>query len=191
MALTRRAPACRTMIPVKVTFMKLRLSAIALAALASSVPMDAASADPLPTSKQLPLSIALEAATEAVAVCARTDYLVTATVVDASGLVKAVAKGDGTYPHTLDTSSGKAYAAVSLGPDFRKDTTSEIVAFVVNNPAFGPLVNLQKVYLVAGGVVIKSGNEVIGAIGVGGPPRGDQDEVCAQAGVAKIAARLK
>ena len=45
--------------------------------------------------------------------------------------------------------------------------------------------------LVAGGVVIKSGDEVIGAIGVGGAPGGDKDEVCAQAAVAKIANRLQ
>jgi uncharacterized protein GlcG (DUF336 family) len=30
----------------------------------------------------------------------------------------------------------------------------------------------------------------VGALGVGGAPGGDKDEVCAQAGVAKIADRL-
>ena len=43
----------------------------------------------------------------------------------------------------------------------------------------------------AGGVVIKVGNEVIGAIGVGGSPAASDDEVCARSGIAKIAERLR
>lgn len=37
---------------------------------------------------------------------------------------------------------------------------------------------------------IKAGDEVIGAIGVGGAPGGDKDDVCAQAGIQKIANQL-
>jgi uncharacterized protein GlcG (DUF336 family) len=150
-----------------------------------------ASADSLPTRKQLPLSLAMEAAMEAVAVCEKSGYRVTATVMDASGLVKAIAKGDLAPPHTLDSSRGKSYAAVSLGPNFSEPTTSAIVARVSNGPAFGPLQHLPGVFLVPGGVLIKSGDDVVGAIGVGGAPGGDKDEVCAQAAVAKIADRLK
>jgi len=150
-----------------------------------------ASADSLPTRKQLPLSLAMEAAMEAVAVCEKSGYRVTATVMDASGVIKAIAKGDLAPPHTLDSSRGKSYAAVSLGPNFSEPTTSAIVARVANGPAFGPLQHLPGVFLVAGGVLIKSGDDVVGAIGVGGAPGGDKDEVCAQAAVAKIADRLK
>lgn len=140
--------------------------------------------------KQIPLSLAMEAAGEAVAVCEKSGYRVTATVVDVSGTVKTVAKGDLAPPHTIDSSHGKAYAAVSLGPNFSENTTSAIVAKVSGGPAFGALQHLPGVFLVAGGVVIKSEDEVIGAIGVGGAPGGDKDEVCAQAAVAKITARL-
>ena len=150
-----------------------------------------ASANSLPTRKQLPLSLAMEAAMEAVAVCEKSGYRVTATVMDASGLVKAIARGDLAPPHTLDSSRGKSYAAVSLGPNFSEPTTSAIVARVSNGPAFGPLQHLPGVFLVPGGVLIKSGDDVVGAIGVGGAPGGDKDEVCAQAAVAKIADRLK
>jgi uncharacterized protein GlcG (DUF336 family) len=150
-----------------------------------------ASADSLPTRKQLPLSLAMEAAMEAVAVCEKSGYRVTATVMDASGVIKAIAKGDLAPPHTLDSSRGKSYAAVSLGPNFSEPTTSAIVARVANGPAFGPLQHLPGVFLVPGGVLIKSGDDVVGAIGVGGAPGGDKDEVCAQAAVAKIADRLK
>lgn len=137
------------------------------------------------------MSLGMEAAMEAVAVCEKSGYRVAATIVDPSGVVKAVAKGDHAPPHTIDTSRGKAYAAVSLGNTFNETTTSAIVAKVSNNPAFGSLQHLAGVFLVAGGVVIKSGEDVVGAIGVGGAPGGDKDEVCAQAAVAKIADKLK
>src|ERR1700754_3072579 len=101
-----------------------RLSALVLLAAGT---VNAAS---LATTRQLPLSVATAAALEAVGACSRSGYLVTATVVDSSGLVKAVARGDGAPPHTLDSSRGKAYAAVTLGPNFREDTTSGIVATV-------------------------------------------------------------
>jgi uncharacterized protein GlcG (DUF336 family) len=45
--------------------------------------------------------------------------------------------------------------------------------------------------LAAGGVVIKSGEEVIGALAVSGAPGGDNDALCAKAGVDKIRDRLK
>ena len=160
-------------------------------ACASSLFGWSASAESLPTSKQLSLSLGMEAAMEAVTVCEKSGYRVAATVVDQSGLIKAVAKGDRAPPHTLDSSRGKAYAAVSLGPNFSESTTSAIVARVSNGAAFGPLQHLPGVFLVPGGVVIKSGEDVIGAIGVGGAPGGDKDEVCAQAAVAKIADRLR
>jgi uncharacterized protein GlcG (DUF336 family) len=143
------------------------------------------------SARPLPLSLASEAALEAVSVCERAGYHVTATVVDASGLIKAVAKGDAAPPHTIDTSRGKAYAAVSLGPNFSENSTSAIVERVAKGPAFGPLQHLPGVFLVAGGVVIKSANEVVGAIGVGGAPGGDKDEACAQAAVTKVADHLQ
>ena len=43
----------------------------------------------------------------------------------------------------------------------------------------------------AGGIVIKQGEEVIGAIGVGGAPGGDKDEACARAGIDKIKERIR
>jgi uncharacterized protein GlcG (DUF336 family) len=42
-----------------------------------------------------------------------------------------------------------------------------------------------------GGVAFKVGDETISGLGVGGSAGGDKDEVCAQAGVAKVAELLK
>lgn len=45
--------------------------------------------------------------------------------------------------------------------------------------------------VLGGGVPVKVGNEVIGAVGVGGAPGGHLDEQCANAGIAKVADLLK
>jgi uncharacterized protein GlcG (DUF336 family) len=42
-----------------------------------------------------------------------------------------------------------------------------------------------------GGVVIKIGDEVVGAIGASGAPGAQLDEACARAGLNKIRDRLK
>ena len=38
---------------------------------------------------------------------------------------------------------------------------------------------------------IKVGNDAIGAVGVSGAVGGDNDEICAKAGIAKVADKLK
>ena len=43
----------------------------------------------------------------------------------------------------------------------------------------------------AGGMPVKAGSEVVGAIGVSGSPGGDKDEACANAGIAQFADKLK
>ena len=52
------------------------------------------------------------------------------------------------------------------------------------------LVFLENVLMVGGGVPIKAGDEIVGAIGVSGSPGSVHDEECAEAGIAKIAASL-
>src|ERR1700732_4986509 len=165
---------------------------LTLAALGSAIFLAApANAQSLPTVKVLPLALANEAAMEAVAACEKSGYHVAATGGDASRIVQGLAKGDGTPPHTIDSSRGKAYGTVSLGATFSENASSAIVARVGGGPAFGPLQHLPGVFLVAGGVMLKSGDQIVGAIGVGGAPGGDKDEVCAKAAADKIADRLK
>jgi uncharacterized protein GlcG (DUF336 family) len=51
--------------------------------------------------------------------------------------------------------------------------------------------NVEGTTGLGGGVPIKAGNEVIGAVGVSGAVGGDKDEICANAGIGKVAAQLK
>ncbi len=85
----------------------------------------------------LPLSLAMEAAAEAVRTCERNGYAVSAAVVDPAGVIKLQAKGDHSTIHTRDSSFRKAYTVVTLGPIFRFDTSSAFAELTAKSPT-GP-----------------------------------------------------
>jgi uncharacterized protein GlcG (DUF336 family) len=134
----------------------------------------------------VPLALAVKAATKAIATCATNGYPVSAAVVDSSGVVKLNAKGDHSTIHTTTSAFRKAYTVVTFGPIFRFDASSAFAALVAKNPNGAALATLPDIAPLPGGVAIKAGGEVIGALGVSGSPGGDKDEACAQAGVASI-----
>jgi len=138
----------------------------------------------------LPLNLALEAATEAVRVCGEHGYQVSATVVDMDGVPQVVLRGDGATIHTRESSFDKAYTVVTLGPIFNFDTSGKFFELVKTSPYAPRLATMTNVMALPGAVAFKSKNAIVGALGVGGAPGGDKDEVCAQAGVAKVANRL-
>ena len=139
----------------------------------------------------LPLSLAIEAATEAIRSCEAHGYAVSAAVVDTSGIVKVQAKGDHSTIHTQDASYRKAYTVVTFGPIFNLDTTSQIAALAKDPGGPGPaLTSLPNVLALAGGVAIRRKGEIVAALGVGGSPGAAKDEACAEAGVAKIRDRV-
>ena len=138
----------------------------------------------------LPLGLAVEAAQTALQTCQKDGFSVTVTVVNADGLTQVLLRGDQTGPHTLDSSKYKAYTVASIAPIVNMDTTSEIAKRILSTPGSSQLANLPNILLVGGGVAIRSGGKVIGALGVGGAPGADLDEICAKAGVDKIRDRL-
>lgn len=138
----------------------------------------------------LPLSLALEAATEAVRVCAQNGYQVSATVVDMDGVPQVAIRGDGATIHTAESSFDKAYTVVTLGPIFKFETSGQFFDLTKISPFAPRLATMHNVMALPGGVALKSKNAIMAALGVGGAPGGDKDEVCARAGVTKIADRL-
>ena len=138
----------------------------------------------------LPLSISLEAATEAIRVCDQHGYHVSATVVDMDGVPQVKLRGDGATVHTGESSFEKAYTVVTLGPEFDFDTSGKFFELVKTSPYAPRLAMLPNVMALPGAVAFKSKNVIVGALGIGGAPGGDKDEVCAQAGIAKIAEQL-
>jgi uncharacterized protein GlcG (DUF336 family) len=136
--------------------------------------------------KVLSTAMALDLAQGALEKCRAQGYRVSVTVVNAEGLLKVVVRDDGAAPHTIDLSKKKAYTAVT-----QRKLSGEVAQQWGNMPP----PNIDGIVTLAGGVPVKAGNEVIAAIGVSGAPAGSpagvNDEICANAGIAKIAARLK
>jgi uncharacterized protein GlcG (DUF336 family) len=144
-----------------------------------------ATAQTLPTHR-LTAALAVEAASETVAACAKQDYHETAQVVDADGVVIATLRGDSAGVHTLDSALYKAYTAAS----FKNDTLA-LAERAKGEDSIQPLSRLPHVMFFGGGVPIKLGDETIGAIGASGAPGGKLDDACARAGLDKIKDRLQ
>jgi uncharacterized protein GlcG (DUF336 family) len=142
-------------------------------------------ADTLPTHR-IPAALAIEAASETISECAKQGYRETAVVLDADGATIVAVRGDGAGIHTLDSAHDKAYTSVS----FKNDTIA-LAERAKGEDSIAPLSKLPHVMFFGGGVVIKLGDETIGAIGASGAPGAKLDDNCARAGLAKIRDRLK
>lgn len=168
---------------------KIALAVAGIAALLSYIPAHAQISH---TGRQIPLTVAVEAAMEAVNTCKASGYDVTATVVDVAGTPQVVLRGDHSTIHTKDTSFRKAYTIVTMGPIFKVNTTGEWLGILSKyNPVAGAaLASTPNIMPLPGGVAWRVDGEVIGAIGVGGAPGAEKDEVCAVAGANKVKDKL-
>jgi uncharacterized protein GlcG (DUF336 family) len=141
----------------------------------------ACSAETLQTHR-IPAALAAEAVSAAVLACANQGYQETAVVLDADGATIAAMRGDGAGIHTLDSAHDKAYTSAS----FKRDTIE-----LAEVSGIAALSKLPHVVFFGGGVVVKMGDEVMGAIGASGAPGAKLDDNCARAGLEKIQDRLK
>jgi uncharacterized protein GlcG (DUF336 family) len=158
-----------------------------LAIIAAGLLPLAARAQGLQTTHRISAEAASQAAAEAVASCAKQGHAISAVVVDADGVRQAVLRGDRAGSHTLDSANDKAYTSATF-----KSDSSVLFERSKTAPAFANLfTQLPHLILLGGGVVIKVGDEVVGAIGVGGAPAAALDEACAKAGIDKIRDQLK
>lgn len=153
---------------------------LACAALLS--PAAAAQAPATFTIKSLTPETALKAAQAALRKCRDDGFQVAVAVVDRSGLSQVMLRDRYAGPHTPRTATGKAWTAVS----FRTNTSDLVAETQAGKPSSG-IRNLPRVTIVAGGVMIEAGGNLLGAIGVSGAPGGAADEVCARAGIKAIA----
>ncbi|MBO9126224.1 heme-binding protein [Rhizobium sp. 16-449-1b] len=154
-------------------------------AFAFSSTIGAAQADLL-TEKNIPSDLAVRMASNAVEACAADKYNVSAAVVDRAGVLRALVRADNAGPHTVDSSRAKAFTSASL-----RIPTSKLAENAANNPASAQVVNIPGFLVLGGGVPIKAGDVVIGAIGVGGAPGANLDEACAVAAIKEAAEALK
>lgn len=137
------------------------------------------------TEKNVSMRMALAIIDGVLEQCAKDGYKVSVVIVSNDGVVRASLRGDGTAPHTMEFARRKAYTART-----RNQTSLEFMK-LTDNPASAYLRQIPDVVAVGGGVPIRVGNVPIGAVGVSGAPGGEKDEVCANAGIAKVADQLK
>jgi len=135
--------------------------------------------------KDLSAGMALTIAQVALETCKAQNYNVSVTVVGRTGEILVQVRGDNASPHTMENSMRKAYTSRTF-----RIPSSEMVKRLKDNPQLGAI-HLTNVVAAQGALPIMVGEEVIGAVGVSGAPGGEKDEVCAKAGIDKVADQLK
>lgn len=138
----------------------------------------------LPTSKVLTVDVAQNIAQEAMAKCRADGYKVTVLVVDGMNAPKALVRDDGATPSTTEVAKMKATSVMLYnrpsGPPGNLAPGAPV-----------PPPNIPGTINAMGGVPIKVGEATIGAVAVSGAPGGDKDAACANAGLAKVAEKLR
>lgn len=154
-------------------------------ALATALLAPAASfAQDLPTAPYLPLDMASRAAQAALAACTTEGYNVSVAIVARSGVTSVILRADNAGPHTVGSSTGKAFTSASMGRD-----TAGLAGFIGGNPQNDGLRDMDsRLVIQAGGLPIRIAGALVGGIGVGGAPSGDIDATCARAGLDLIGA---
>ncbi len=158
------------------------------AAVAQSAAAPAASAPPAPPARGPALALALEAARTALETCTARQQKVGVSVVDSAGVLKVVLASDGVSARGVASSGSKAQTALAF-----KAPTSALAeraktdkALAEQLAAAGTNYNAR-----AGGILIRVGDEIVGAIGVGGARGSEVDEACAVAGLEGVQQRLQ
>src|SRR4051812_22897635 len=135
--------------------------------------------------KDLSLAMATTIAMTAVDSCKAAGYNVSVHVMGRNGEVLVALRNDKAGPNTFENSMKKAYTARTF-----RIPSGKFAENVGQNPVAGALM-LANVVAARGALPIMIGQETIGAVGVSGAPGGDKDELCAQAGIDKVAGDLK
>jgi uncharacterized protein GlcG (DUF336 family) len=156
------------------------LTGVMLAAMLSST----ANAQGVVSEKNISLTMAQTIANAALAQCQGMGFKVSVTVVDRAGLALVMLRGDGAGLHTPEGSDRKAFTARTFSRP-----SAEFAKRMLDDPASVGSRSYTRVLALGGGLPIKVGDDVIGAVGVSGSP--GKDDVCSQAGIDKVADQLK
>ena len=144
----------------------------------------AVSAQGLVTQKNISLAMAQTIAQAALAQCEGMGFKVSVAVVDRGGLTIVMLRGDGAGLHTPEGAERKAYTARTFS-----QPSADFVKRLSDRPDTVGSRQYTRVLALGGGLPVKAGNEVVGAVGVSGSP--GKDDVCSQAGIDKVADQLR
>jgi uncharacterized protein GlcG (DUF336 family) len=134
--------------------------------------------------KTLSLGLAKTIAEAALAECQSKGFHTSVVVVDRAGQVLVMLRDEAATAQTADMARRKAFTARMFRTstlEFQKRT---------QDPTYAAQRDVADILALGGGVPIQVGDEVIGGVGSSGSSQ-PQDDACAKAGVAKVAASLK
>jgi uncharacterized protein GlcG (DUF336 family) len=152
----------------------------AVAAISSATAFSQGQTQGLITEKAMSMGMAQAIAQGAIEKCRADGMHIAVTVLDGGGQLKVFLRDDGASIQTVDVSHRKAYTALVM-----RRTSAEASKMWAG---MSPVPTVDGTIPLPGGVPIKAGNEVIGAVGVSGAR---DDESCSNAGIAKVADQLK
>ncbi|WP_373002720.1 heme-binding protein [Sulfurimonas sp.] len=133
--------------------------------------------------ERMSMELAMEVAKKSVESCRKKGYWVSAVVVDRSANVQVTLRDTHAARFTMEIAEQKANLVIMSGinsSDFvpaRSDIRNE-------------LNNISGLIMMRGGVAVKSGDIILGAVGVSGAPGGDIDAACAQEALKSLEERL-
>lgn len=136
------------------------------------------------TQKNIGLEPANEIAKKSIDACREKGFNVSAVVVDKHGNVRSVMRDDLAAKYTVEIAQRKANMVIMSGipsgafRDARGDIRPE-------------LNHINGLIVMQGGLPIKAGGVLIGAVGVSGAPGGEKDEACANAALEAVSERLE
>ena len=115
------------------------------------------------------------------AACHAEGKTLVAAVVDRGGNLVALQRDDNVGPHNTVAAQRKAFTALST-----KTATAVLAEAARTTPHSQNLNTLGELLLLGGGVPLKSGGDVIGAIGVAGAGGPAMDEACALTAINRV-----
>lgn len=167
--------------------MHLRRIAFPIAGLLFSVSGTLFAAAPAPIQQNnMSLALANALVDAAMASCHAQGRSAVVTVIDRGGHLLALQRDDNVGPHNTEAARKKAFTALST-----KTPSRQLAENARTQPESANLTTIDSLLLIGGGVPVKVGNEVIGAIGVGGAGGAAFDESCALHAIEQVIATKK
>ena len=159
----------------------LALAVVSCSASALAVTPTVAKSSMVLQQSNVSLKLANELIDATMAACQAKGKTAVVAVVDRGGNLIALQRGDNVGPHNTDAAVRKAFTALST-----KTSSRSLSDNARANPDSNNLNTVDDLLLLGGGVPLKFGNEVIGAIAAGGAGGAVQDEACALEGIEKV-----
>ncbi len=153
---------------------------ILAAAFVTALPVTATAEGTFSTPSMTP-ETALALATATLEACREEGYQVAVSVVDRAGIEQVMLRDRFAGPHTPQTAWRKAWTAIS----FRTNTSDMLEVTGPGQPQAG-VRHLENAAMLGGGMMVNSGGELVGGVGVSGAPGGEADDVCAIKGIEAI-----